>query len=215
MQNFDDLVKAVLANYHQRMEKEAALMQSLPLEEGMRRRDEFLLPVGQAVGQFLNTLTKGAGAQTILEIGTSYGYSTVWLAEAARSTGGKVISLEIDAAKVAYAQSQINQAGLSEQVVFHVGDAISTISALDQHFDLVLVDIWKDLYVPAFQAFYPKLNPQAMVIADNMLFPPQSKKAADSYRAAVQKTNAFNSMLLPIGSGIEISKRLDTPKAKS
>ena len=63
----------------------------------MQHIDEFLLPVGPATGQLMNILIKEAKAKTILEIGTSHGYSTVWLAEAARATGGKVITLDVHA----------------------------------------------------------------------------------------------------------------------
>ena len=74
---FDKKIETVLAEYHQRMTAERELMQSLPLEEGIKRRDEFLLSVGEDVGRFLNAMVKGAGSTTILEIGISYGYSRI------------------------------------------------------------------------------------------------------------------------------------------
>jgi len=74
-----------------------------------RHLDEFLLSVGPATGQFINLLAKEAEAKTILEVGSSYGYSTVWLAEAARDVGGKVVSLEIHEEKQKF-RSVLSQA---------------------------------------------------------------------------------------------------------
>jgi predicted O-methyltransferase YrrM len=201
----DKKVKAVLKHYHKRIEAENVLMQSLPIEEGMKRRNEFLLSVGEETGIFLNTLVKSIKPKTILEIGTSYGYSTIWLAEAAKTYGGQVITLENAPKKAAYAQKQIKKAGLSEFLTFKIGDAIDSITQITEGVDFVLVDIWKELYVPCFDLFYPKLNKNAWVLADNMIFPPHSRPEAEAYRKRIKETNAFDTVLLPIGSGIEIS----------
>lgn len=203
--DFNNSIQTVLTEYHQRIKAENALMKSLPIADGMKRRDEFLLPVGEEVGQFLHTLAKAADSKIILEIGTSYGYSTVWLAAAAEATGGKVITLEIDEQKATYAKTQIEKAGLSNFVEFRIGDALESIRQAKERFDFVLVDIWKRFYVPSFELFLPKLNHGAYVIGDNMIFPPNQQEAINAYRAAVKATNAFDTVLLPIGSGIEVS----------
>lgn len=202
---FDTKIENVLAEYHARMESEAILMNSLPIAEGMKRRDDFLLSVGPEVGYFLNTLVKSAKSKTILEVGTSYGYSTLFLAEAAKSTHGKVISLEIDAKKVSYAKTQLTNAGLLDFVEFRIGDALTSIKNAEENFDFVLIDIWKELYVPSFELIYPKLSKGAWVLGDNMIHPPMHKKEALAYRSCVKQTNAFDTLLLPIGSGIEVS----------
>ena len=80
----DDAVKMVLAEYDARAAAEAQLQDEIPADRFSEHRDEFLLAVGPEAGQLLNILAKGAKARAILEIGTSYGYSTIWLAEAAR-----------------------------------------------------------------------------------------------------------------------------------
>lgn len=196
----------VLSEYHRRIERENLIMRELG-SEGFKRRDEFLLSVGREVGQFLNTLIKGARAKTILEIGTSYGYSTIWMAEAAKATKGKVFTMEIDSEKVAYAKAQIRAAGLEEYVDFRVGDALESIRQAKERFDFVLLDIWKELYLPCFDLFYPKLKDKAFIIADNMLFPEIHQKDAAKYRSAVQSSGMFDSVLLPIGTGIEVSKK--------
>jgi predicted O-methyltransferase YrrM len=180
-------------------------MQSIPREVGMKRRDEFLLSVGVETAIFLNTLAKSARSKTILEIGTSYGYSTIWLAEAARTNGGKVITLENNPEKAKYAQQHLQEAGLSDFVEFRVGDALESIDNHQEMYDFILLDIWKELYVPCFERFFPKLNKSAWVIGDNMIFPPSSRPEAEAYRQCVRATNAFDTVLMPIGSGIEVS----------
>ncbi len=205
MLNFDKNINAVLKQYHKRITHEDALMKSLQIADGMKRRDEFLLSVGIETAIFLNTLVKSAKAKTILEIGTSYGYSTIWLAEAAKNTEGVVISLENDSKKAAYAHKMLKKAGLSAYVDIRVGDALKTILEAKEQFDFVLVDLWKELYAPCFDLFYPKLNKGAWVAADNMIFPPHSQAETNNYRQRVIDTHAFDSVLLPIGSGIELS----------
>ena len=196
----------VLRIYEDRIQKEDKIMKSLAAGEGMQRRDEFLLSVGDDAAVFMNTLVKSANAKIILEIGTSYGYSTLWLAEAARENGGLVITLEADEAKVTYAKDKLKQAGLLKYVDFRVGDALNLIEKAEEQFDFVLVDIWKDLYLPCFELFYPKLNDKAWVLADNMIFPPQSNEVTQLYQNRIRQTENFSSVLLPIGSGIELSQ---------
>lgn len=198
-------IKTILAEYHQRIEAENALMKTLPMAEGMKRRDEFLLSVGEETAVFLNNLVKAAKPKTILEIGTSYGYSTIWLAEAAQSYGGKVISLENDANKATFAQQKIKEAALDDVVDIVVGDALDFLKNTTETFDFVLLDLWKELYIPCFELFFPKLNAGAYVISDNMLMPPHHQSEMEIYRNHLKNTKAFDSVLLPIGSGIEVS----------
>ena len=124
----------------------------------------------------------------------------------ARENGGLVITLEADEAKVTYAKDKLKQAGLLKYVDFRVGDALNLIEKAEEQFDFVLVDIWKDLYLPCFELFYPKLNDKAWVLADNMIFPPQSNEVTQLYQNRIRQTENFSSVLLPIGSGIELSQ---------
>jgi len=126
----DAAVQAVLEEYEARARREEDLWDTLGPEEAERRIDEMLLPVGRATGTLLNLLAKEAGARRILEVGSSFGYSTVWLAEAARAVGGKVVSLELRAAKTEYATERLRRAGLADQVEFRVGDALESLAAL-------------------------------------------------------------------------------------
>jgi predicted O-methyltransferase YrrM len=203
----DQPMKTVLAEYEQRSAEEIKLMRSLSREQFMARIDEFLICVGPEVGQLLNLLIAGAGAKTIVELGASYGYSTMWLADAARATGGKVHSLELSPKKVEFAREQLRRAGLESFVEFHVGDALETLKKLPGPLDFVLVDLWKDLYSPCFELFHPKLASGALVAADNMLYPPTARPDATAYQNLVRQKGDMDSLLLNIGNGIELSRK--------
>jgi predicted O-methyltransferase YrrM len=201
----DSAIEAVLRRYEERAAAETKRMQELPPAEFTKHIDEFLLAVGPATGQLMNLLIKEAKARTILELGTSHGYSTVWLAEAARATGGKVISMDVHPGKQEYARQALGSAGLAEFAEFKLGDARESIATLPGPIDFVLLDLWKDLYIPCFDLFYPKVGSGAMVVADNMIFPEFSRRDAEDYRRHVRAKSDLQSVLLPVGSGLEVS----------
>jgi predicted O-methyltransferase YrrM len=201
----DEKVLAVLGAYHERMREEDRLMQEAPQSGGPGDwRDKVLLSVGPHTGQLLNILVRSLRAPNILELGTSYGYSGIWLAEAARATGGRVTTMELQDYKAAYAREMAEKAGLAGHIDFKVGDAVQLINALPFKIDFVLVDLWKDLYVPCLEAFYPKLNPGAIIVADNMIRP--GGEEVKRYGRAVRAKPGITSVLLPVGSGLEVSR---------
>jgi predicted O-methyltransferase YrrM len=189
------------------MEAEDAVRSRLSRQEWLQRRDEFLLEVGEAVATLMHILVREAEAKTILEVGTSYGYSTVWLADAARGTSGRVITLDVNARKQSYARSMLERAGLLDFVAFRCGDALESIDQMKETVDFVLIDLWKDLYIPCFDRVIRKTSPGALIIADNMIFPPDNQAMAAAYRAHVRSQPDFDSVLLPAGHGIEVSRR--------
>ena len=201
----DEAVLRVLQEYDARIERERPFMEN-PGPELRNRRDEFLLAVGPDTATVLNILAKGVKARTILEVGSSYGYSTIFLAEAARATGGKVISLELVEDKVRYARERLAQAGLDKFVDFRIGSALQTLSDLPGPFDFVLIDLWKDVYVPCLELIYDKLSPGALVAADNMLYPEMARADAEKYQRRVRELE-FDTLLLQVGSGVELSRR--------
>jgi predicted O-methyltransferase YrrM len=202
----DSAIEAVLRRYEERAAAETKRMQELAPAEFTKHIDEFLLAVGPATGRLMNLLIKEAKARTILELGTSHGYSTVWLAEAARATGGKVISMDVHPGKQEYARQALRSTGLAEFAEFKLGDARESIAALPGPIDFVLLDLWKELYIPCFDLFYPKLGSGAMVVADNMIFPEFSRRDAEDYRRHVRAKSDLQSVLLPVGSGLEVSR---------
>jgi predicted O-methyltransferase YrrM len=201
----DDKVTAVLHAYHERMRAEAASRGDGPPEGAEEEwRNSRLLAVGPDVGRLINILARSLDAPTMLELGTSYGYSGVWLAEAAQATGGRLVTMELHDYKSAYARDMAEKAGLAEHVDFRVGDAVAMIGEMDAGIDFVLVDLWKDMYVPCLKAFYPKLNAGAIIVADNMLRP--QSDGARRYGEAIRAMPGMTSVLLPVGAGIEVSR---------
>lgn len=199
-------VERVLSGFEKRAEKEGDRMRRMNDSEMQEHLDEFLLSVGPATGQLLNLLAKQSEAKTILEVGSSYGYSTVWLAEAARQNRGKVISLEIHSGKQEYARASIKKAGLDGFVDFRLGDARDLLSKLKGKVDFVLLDLWKNLYIPCFDLFYPKLSAGTLVVADNMTYPESARKHAEAYRKHIRKKSGIQSVLLSVGSGLELTR---------
>jgi predicted O-methyltransferase YrrM len=202
----DPAIAAVIDEYHVRAAVEEKLMESLSPADMVRRADEMLLPIGPVTGSLVNTLIKEMKCRNLLEIGTSYGYSTIWLAEAARQTGGQVITLELRPAKAEHARGQLERAGLLSQVQMKIGDALKSLDELAGPFDFVLIDLWKDLYIPVFDRVYPKLADGALVVADNMIYPEGVRHLARAYREHVRAARDMTSVLLPVGSGVEVSR---------
>ncbi len=196
-------VRAVLTRLEARMQRERETLRA----GGEFDPDQFMLPVGHDAGQLLGLLVKLGRATRILEVGTSVGYSTVWLADAAAATRGKVYSTEAVPAKHREARQNLTEAGLIGRVEMHTGDAIATIQRLAGPFDFVLIDLWKDLYIPALRALAPKLAPGALIAADNMLEPQSSRAQAGKYRRFVASLPGLETVLLPIGQGIELTRK--------
>jgi predicted O-methyltransferase YrrM len=205
----DDTIETVLREYENRAAAEDDIMAELTDRGSMlEQRDRFLLPVGRHTGTLLNILVRDSKATRVLEVGTSYGYSTMWLADAVRATGGRVTTLELHAEKAQHARAQLARASLDAFVDFRVGDARASITALPGPFDFVLIDLWKDLYIPCFDLIHPKLAPGAILVADNMTLPEVTRAEAAKYRAHVRRFEDIDTVLLPVGSGIEISRKL-------
>ena len=204
MHDMDDAIGAVLDLYHARMREEGRR----PREEAPGGRDggqdQRMRAIGPDTGRMLNIMARSLDRPTILELGTSFGYSAIWLAEAARATGGKLITMERHGYKSAHARDMAQKAGLAEWIDFRVGDAVAMIGELTQKVDFVFVDLWKDLYVPCLDAFYPRLNPGAIIVADNMIRP--ATHDVKRYGRAIRALPAISSVLLPVGTGIEVSR---------
>jgi predicted O-methyltransferase YrrM len=202
MHDLDDRLKTVMARYEARRDQErAGGRREIVDDEG---RDQRMRAIGPDAGTLLNVIGRSLRTPRILEIGTSFGYSGLWLADAARATGGHVISIEYDTHKSEYAQQETKAAGLSDWIDHRVGDAVTMVDTLEGPFDLVFLDLWKHLYLPCFEAFLPKLTPGAIIVADNM--GQSGNDGIDAYAARVRSTPGIASVLLPVGSGMEVSR---------
>ncbi|HAB37247.1 MAG TPA: methyltransferase [Rhodobacteraceae bacterium] len=197
----DPKVQSVFEEYETRAKREKDLMG----REGFEGRDKCLLPVGLDVGRFLHSLILARKPKRILEVGTSYGYSTLFLADAARTINAKVITLELADYKQDHAKDKLHTAGLSGHLDFRLGDAVELIDADPGPFDFVLLDIWKSLYVPCFTALYPKLSDEGIIAADNMYYPAGTLEYTRLYRETVLTKSDLQTTLLSIGSGVELT----------
>ena len=205
--------QAVFERYRRRHGEDLARMKELG-PKGFAIRDQFLLPVGEEVGWFLHALVVAHAPKRILELGTSYGYSTLFLAAAARRIGGQVVSMELADYKQDFAREQLSEAGLLEPVELRCGDALELLAADPGPWDFVLLDIWKELYRPCFDAFYPKLGEEAVICSDNMIEPEMDRPQVRQYRKAVSAKPDLQTTLLPIGQGIELSVKWSAANAK-
>ncbi|HTN14741.1 MAG TPA: class I SAM-dependent methyltransferase [Sphingomonadaceae bacterium] len=205
MQFEDPKVAAVFAEYSARHEQETARQAQLSPGEMGARRNEFLLPVGAEAAGFLHALVLARRPAVILELGTSYGYSTLFLADAARACDAKLVTVDLDPAKQAYAAAMLEKAGLAQVVEFRCGDALQVVAGDPGPFEFVFLDIWKDLYVPCFEAVYPKLSDEAIMATDNMIHPEGARDSARALRKAIREKPDLQTTLLPIGQGIELT----------
>jgi predicted O-methyltransferase YrrM len=188
----DDRVRAVLARLEEEDEGERAT--GVP-------HTQRSLAVGPESGRLLFALVAPNAGCEVLEIGASRGYSTIWLAAAARILGGRVVSLEIDPAKVDAWRKNIADAGLDEWAELVEGDATETLRELEDGFDIVFLDAWKDDYETFFALARTKLDPGGIVIADNVT----TDAAVREYAAARQADPTLVSVTVPIGHGLEVT----------
>jgi len=189
----DDRVSAVLA----RLEAEDARERSEAVAREARSR-----AVAPTTGRFLFALVSPQTDCEVLEIGGSRGYSTIWLAAGVRTLGGRVLSLEADPAKCEAWRRNIAEAGLEETAELIEGDAHESLPAIDDVFDLVFLDAEKDDYETFFRLARPKLEPGALVVADNVL---SHVDALGAYSEARQADPDLESVTVPLDRGLELS----------
>jgi predicted O-methyltransferase YrrM len=153
------------------------------------------IPVSRQDGQLLYATARGIGATRVVEFGTSFGISAIYLAAAVRDNGGgQVITTEIEPAKCRAATANIAAAGLDAVAEVLEGDALHTLKDVEGPVDLLFLDGWKDLYVPVLDLLTPKLRPGALVVADNINFPDTRP-----YLARIRNSDDFVSTPLPSG----------------
>ena len=202
----DPAFAAVLKEYNDRLDEENKLLHAPGAAETLDV-SEMLIAVGEETARLMHALVVGLNAQVIVELGTSYGYSTLFLADAARTTGGRVFSYDVSADKQSHARERLARAGLADAVEFRLGDAVELLRDQPGPVDFVLMDLWKHLYIPCLERLAPLLSRSGTILADNMIFPPQSHAEARAYQAAVRAIPGMQATLLPIGAGIDIAVR--------
>ena len=189
----DDRVRAVLRRLEQEDAEERAA--GLPAAERARA-------VEPTTGRFLFSLVAPQTGCEVLEIGGSRGYSTVWLAAGVRYLGGRVLSVEHDPRKVEAWRRNVAEAGLADWAELLEGDAKETVPGIDDVFDVVFLDAEKEDYEELFAQARTKLEPGALVVADNVL---SHQETLGAYSAARQADPTLESVTVPLDRGIELS----------
>ena len=189
----DDRVRAVLA----RLEAEDADERAggVPRKERARQ-------VARTTGQFLFAFVAPQTDCEVLEIGGSRGYSSIWLGAGVRYLGGRVLSLENDPAKAEAWRRNVAEAGLEDWVELIEGDALETVRGIADVFDVVFLDAEKEQYEELFQHARKKLEPGAVVIADNVL---SHEDVLGAYSKARQSDPTLESVTVPHDRGLEVS----------
>ena len=193
MTALDDRVRAVL----ERLEREDADERARGVPPAERARQ-----VARTTGELLFALAAPHRAVSILEIGGSRGYSTIWLAAGARIGGGRVISLENDPRKLAVRRRNVEEAGLAEVAELADADAFEAIPELEGPFDLCFLDAEKDDYERLFSLARQKLRPGSVVVADNVL---SHVETLGAYSAARQTDTSLVSVTVPLDRGLEVT----------
>ena len=189
----DDRVRAVLARLEAEDADERA--RNVPREQRARQ-------VAPTTGRFLFSFVAPQTDCEVLELGGSRGYSTIWLAAGVRYLGGRVLSLENDPVKVEAWRANVEEAGLSDWAELVPGDAFETLPEIDDVFDVVFLDAEKELYERLFDEARDKLEPGAVVIADNVL---SHEEVLGAYSHARQADPTLESVTVPLDRGLEIS----------
>ena len=164
------------------------------------------IPVDAQAGTLLYSLVRNARPGVIVEFGTSFGISTIYMAAALKDRGGgSLITTEISQKKAQQALQYIAQADLLDFVDLRLGDANETLEALERDIAFAFLDGMKDLYLPVLQLLEPSLQPGALIVADDIdLFPQPLKPYVDYVRDVA---NGYVSVAVPIGDGMELSVR--------
>ena len=149
------------------------------------------------VGQLLNMMIKLKQPKTILEIGSANGYSTIWMAEAAKVLGAKIHAVDFSAPTFSEAQKNLKEVGFSECVDFHFGAAQKLIPEMEKSlkFDFVFVDGQKAAYLDFWNLLQNRLNSKALIIFDDMLAFPEKTK---HFSEAIKELEGFDQIMLPI-----------------
>jgi predicted O-methyltransferase YrrM len=189
----DDRVRSVLA----RLEEEDAAERAAGLPAAERSR-----AVEPTTGRFLFSLVAPQTDCEVLELGGSRGYSTIWLAAGVRYLGGRVLSVEHDPRKIDAWRKNIADAGVEDWAELVEGDAKEALPAIDDVFDVVFLDAEKEDYEELFALARVKLEPGALVVADNVL---SHQEALGAYSEARQSDPRLLSVTVPLDRGLELS----------
>ena len=167
-------------------------------------RRQKMLNLEPETARFVSLLIRSSRRKKILEIGTSNGYSTLWLAWSAQQTDGHIISIDREPEKHTLAETNLREAGLHERVDLRCGDATEIVATLEGPFDCIFFDADRYGAPNQLALLFPRLTSDVLLLADNVLSHPAE---IAGYLAAVQSLPDFEHMVIPVGKGLSVAYR--------
>ncbi len=194
------------------IERDNPLMEEL--EKSSRGRDDIQPSIEPELGKFLGLLVRLTGAKRVLEIGSGIGYSALWLAEAVKETGGRLVTVDNHERTHKEVVANIEKAGLSEYVEIVLGEGEDIVPSLDPGWDIVFQDGGKYLYPVLFEDIINLTSKGGLIIADDTLFRVNNTVRkrlglyTDEYNRMVFSDPRLYSVILPVGHGCTVSYKL-------
>jgi predicted O-methyltransferase YrrM len=158
-----------------------------------------------ATAELLGVLVRACGARRVLELGTSNGYSTLWLADAVEATGGELVSVDIDAARSAIARDTLAQAQLADRVELKTEDAELTLrESGDEDWDLIFLDSERPAYPSYLPDLLRTLRPGGMLAIDNVV---SHRHELTEFTALIEAEPSLTQTVVAIGAGLRLVVR--------
>ena len=197
---------AIDAYFRRRIQEGTLSWDGFDAETTVFFRDK-MVALEKVKAEYCYALCRALNAKRIVECGTSYGVSTLYLAAAVRDNGGgQVIATEHEPDKAKIAKRNFEAAGLTRYIDLREGDLADTLKRIDGTVDFVLLDIWAEAVMPAMRNIAPHLRPGAIIIADNTA---QSRRGYDAYFDYIaDPANRLVTMTLPFEGGLEMTLRI-------
>ena len=172
----------------------------------IKTADTDLLAVSEEDGRFLRVIVAANRTKHALEIGSAFGYSAIWIGLGLRETGGRLTTIEYDAAKAKAAAENVRRAGLADIVTVMSGDAFAHIPKVPGTFDFVFLDAWKRDYKRFLDLVFPRLDPGGLFLAHNVV---NKESEMREFLAAIERDPAlFTTIVRPSGEGMSISYKV-------
>lgn len=162
--------------------------------------------ISHQTGNFISMLIKATGAKNVLELGTSNGYSGLWIADALKYTNGHLITIEFWEKRQCLARKYINECGLSDYVTFKIGQAYDIIKdEINEQFDLVFIDANKQEYIKFFEVIHPLLKKGGIILADNVT---SHAKKVEPFVSAISNNDEYQVQILDLPDGLLMAYKL-------
>ena len=178
---------------------------TLLLEKLEQTSDEYW-NISHQTGNFISMLIKAMNAKNVLELGTSNGYSGLWIADALKYTKGHLTTIEFWEKRQCLARKYISECGLSEHVTFKIGQAYDVIKdELNEQFDLVFIDANKQEYIKFFEVIHPLLKKGGIILADNVL---SHAKKVEPFVEAISNHEEYQVQILDLPDGLLMAYKI-------